>query len=86
MAIPADYHRAAVKIELSGRAEGWPMEDRLITPYVAQQFPSIDPETTLLVSSVRPERTFSGKGCAGTRAEHPSRGQAIGPTSSAASI
>lgn len=55
---PASYHRAAVKIELSGRAEGWPMEERIVIPYVAQEFPDIDPAATLRLSCVGPERTF----------------------------
>ena len=55
---PAAYNRATVKIELSGRAEGWPMEDRLILPYAAAQFPKIDPRAKLKLSCVRPERTF----------------------------
>jgi hypothetical protein len=55
---PADYNRAAVKIELSGRAEGWPMELRAISPYAAQQFPNLDSDSTLTLSCVRPERTF----------------------------
>ncbi len=55
---PAAYNRAAVKIELSGRAEGWPMEDREIVPYAAAQFPNIDADAKCRLSCVRPERTF----------------------------
>ncbi len=58
MTPPADYNRTAVKIELSGRAEGWPMEARALIPYAAQQFPDLDSDATLTLSSVRPERTF----------------------------
>lgn len=55
---PADYNRAKVTIELSGRADGWPMESRTITPYVAQAFPQTTGDPRLTLSCVRPERTF----------------------------
>lgn len=55
---PADYNRAMVKVELSGRADGWPMESRTIAPYVAQAFPEATGDPRLTLSCVRPERTF----------------------------
>ena len=55
---PADYNRAMVKIELSGRADGWPMEERTISPYVVRAFPDFCSGATLSLSCVRPERTF----------------------------
>lgn len=55
---PADYNKAMVKVELSGRADGWPMEERTITPYVAQVFPEQTGDPHLALSCVRPERTF----------------------------
>jgi hypothetical protein len=58
MKAPAHYNRAAVKIELSGRADGWPQESRTITPYVAESFPDLAGDEELRLSCVRPERTF----------------------------
>ncbi len=58
LSAPASYNRAAVKIELSGRAEGWPIEDREIVPYVAREFPGIDARAKCTLSCVKPERTF----------------------------
>lgn len=55
---PADYNQAAVKIELSGRAEGWPMEPREITAYAAEVFPALGATSAGRISCVRPERTF----------------------------
>lgn len=55
---PADYNRAMVKVELSGRADGWPMEGRTIVPYVADVFPQQTGAPRLTLSCVRPERTF----------------------------
>lgn len=55
---PADYNRAAVKVELSGRAESWPIEKRTIRPYVAVAFPEQTSDPELKLSCVRPERTF----------------------------
>lgn len=55
---PADYNKAMVKIELSGRADDWPMEDRAIRPYVAITFPDQTGDPHLTLSCVRPERTF----------------------------
>jgi len=51
---PANYNKAMVKIELSGRADGWPMESRKIRPYVTEQFPEITGVVTLQLSCVRP--------------------------------
>ncbi|MFI0348586.1 MAG: nucleotidyl transferase AbiEii/AbiGii toxin family protein [Chthoniobacterales bacterium] len=55
---PANYHRPAVKIELSGRAEGWPIESRRIQSYVTQQFSNFSDDLDLHIPCVRPERTF----------------------------
>ncbi len=55
---PEEYNRPAVKIELSGRAERWPKEDRTIMPYAAEEFPDLFQNATLTLSCVRPERTF----------------------------
>lgn len=55
---PANYHRAAVKLELSGRAEGIPIEVRKIQSYVTQEFPAFVDDSELKVPCVRPERTF----------------------------
>lgn len=58
LSAPADYNQAAVKIELSGRADGWPREPRTISPYVAETFPDLAGGTQLRLSCVCPERTF----------------------------
>lgn len=55
---PADYNMAKVKVELSGRADGWPMETRTIRPYVAEVFPKETGNPRLDLFCVRPERTF----------------------------
>jgi len=55
---PADYNKAMVKVELSGRADGWPMTDRLVKPYIADVFPDQTGNPGLSLSCVRPERTF----------------------------
>ena len=55
---PASYNKAMVKVELSGRADGWPMEERTIRPYVAEAFPEQTGDPRLTLSCVRPERTF----------------------------
>lgn len=54
----ANYHRAAVKIELSGRAEGTPMQIRPLISYAAKEFPAIDPHGAITLPCVLPERTF----------------------------
>jgi hypothetical protein len=55
---PANYNQALVKIELSGRADRWPMTDRIIRPYIADTFPAESGDPRLTLSCVRPERTF----------------------------
>ena len=55
---PEEYNKAMVKIELSGRADGWPMEGRTIRPYVAEAFPEQTRDPQQALSCVRPERTF----------------------------
>jgi hypothetical protein len=56
--VPGDYHRAVVKIELSGRADDWPQEPRPITPYVADALPQIERESEMMIACVTPARTF----------------------------
>jgi hypothetical protein len=55
---PAEYNKAFVKIELSGRADSWPMEERTIRPYVAAAFPQQTDDPLLTLSCVSPARTF----------------------------
>ena len=55
---PTNYHRAAVKLELSGRAEGVPIEVRKVQSYVTQKFSGFVDDADLQVPCVRPERTF----------------------------
>ncbi|MBN9690750.1 MAG: nucleotidyl transferase AbiEii/AbiGii toxin family protein [Verrucomicrobia bacterium] len=74
LAAPSDYNRPAVKVELSGRAEGWPMEPRTIRPYVAEEFPNVAGPCELMLSCVHPARTFWEK--AALVHEHNSRPEA----------
>jgi Nucleotidyl transferase AbiEii toxin, Type IV TA system len=55
---PEDYNRPAVKVELSGRAEGWPMEPRSFRPYVAEALPELETGAEVTVPTVSPARTF----------------------------
>lgn len=52
------YQRRLVKVELSGRADSWPEESRLITPYIAQAFPGFAQHQELKIPCVTPARTF----------------------------
>ena len=56
--VPGDYHRAVVKIELSGRADDWPQKERAIEPFVAKAFPQLGPWSPLQIACVTPARTF----------------------------
>jgi len=56
--IPGDYNRAVVKIELSGRADDWPQQERPITPYVAEAFPDLGTWAPIMIACVEPARTF----------------------------
>jgi len=56
--IPGDYNRAVVKIELSGRADDWPQEERPIMPYVAEAFPDLGTWAPIMIACVQPARTF----------------------------
>jgi hypothetical protein len=56
--VPGNYHREVVKIELSGRADDWPQEDRPISPFVAEAFPQLGPWTPMAIACVTPARTF----------------------------
>ena len=58
IAEPASYNRAAVKIELSGRAEGTPVQMRPLISYAAKEFPAFDPDGEMTLPCVVPERTF----------------------------
>lgn len=55
---PGYYHREVVKIELSGRADDWPQEDRAIRPLVADAFPNLGTWAPLSIACVTPARTF----------------------------
>ena len=52
------YITPRVKLELGARGDPWPTEEKVILPYVAEDFPSFfeDPDTTVTVLSAR--RTF----------------------------
>lgn len=62
---PADpeYLRPVVKIELGARSDDWPSEKREIKSYVAELFPAMAPEATVLVATLAAERTFWEKAC-----------------------
>jgi Nucleotidyl transferase AbiEii toxin, Type IV TA system len=55
---PDAYFQSTVKIELSGRAEGVPVEKREIIPYVHAGFPQLASGQTTVIPCVRPDRTF----------------------------
>lgn len=55
---PAEYNKAVVKIEMSGRADGWPMVERTIRPYVSKAFAEQTGDPRLKLSCVSPARTF----------------------------
>lgn len=52
------YIRRAVKIELGARADHWPCETKLATPYVAEAFPQGFKEPNCAVKVLAVERTF----------------------------
>jgi hypothetical protein len=55
---PDDYFLAEVKIELSGRAEGVPVVNREILPYVHATFPQLASMPAAVIPCVRTDRTF----------------------------
>jgi predicted nucleotidyltransferase component of viral defense system len=57
------YVRPVVKIELGARSDDWPNETRSIQPYVIEQFPALDPDSTCSVRVIAVERTFWEKAC-----------------------
>jgi len=56
--VPEDYNRPSVKVELSGRAEGWPMELRSFRPYAVEHFAQLQEGAEITVPAVSPARTF----------------------------
>ncbi|MDR1145701.1 MAG: nucleotidyl transferase AbiEii/AbiGii toxin family protein [Verrucomicrobiales bacterium] len=54
----AGYVRRSVKIEMGARADHWPCETRMVTPYVAEQFPRGFAEPGCAVKVLSAERTF----------------------------
>jgi len=54
----AGYIRRMVKIEMGARADHWPSESKLITPYVAEQFPQGFKEGSCTLKVLSLERTF----------------------------
>ncbi len=55
---PDDYFHAEVKIDLSGRAEGVPVEARKIVAYAHAVFPQLAASQPSSIPCVRPVRTF----------------------------
>lgn len=54
----AAYIRREVKIECGARADFWPLEERSISPYVADAFPDRLPDMRIDVSALSIQRTF----------------------------
>jgi hypothetical protein len=54
----AAYIRREVKIECGARADFWPLEERSISPYVADAFPDRLPDMRVNVSALSIRRTF----------------------------
>lgn len=54
----SDYIERAVKIEFGARADHWPSESKLITPYVAEEFPKGFEAAATQVKVLSAERTF----------------------------
>lgn len=52
------YIRRLVKIEMGARADHWPSEAKVITPYVAEQFPAGFKHGSCAVKVLSAERTF----------------------------
>jgi hypothetical protein len=55
---PDEYFQPTIKIELSGRAEGVPVDGREIIPYVLTSFPQLATAQNTVIPCVRPVRTF----------------------------
>jgi hypothetical protein len=58
--MPAEsgYVRQTVKIEMGARADHWPCEAKLVTPYVAEEFPQVFQVPGGEVKVLSAERTF----------------------------
>lgn len=52
------YIKPRIKLEFGARGEAEPSESRIITPYLAQEFPDELPEAKVQVSTLSVERTF----------------------------
>lgn len=59
----AGYVRPVVKIELGARSDDWPHEDKIIQPFVLEQFPALDSDADVSVRVLAAERTFWEKAC-----------------------
>lgn len=57
-AAESDYVRQTVKIEMGARADHWPCETKLVTPYVAEEFPQAFQAPNGEVKVLSAERTF----------------------------
>jgi Nucleotidyl transferase AbiEii toxin, Type IV TA system len=55
--------RPVVKIEVGARSDDWPNAERLIQPYVAELFPSLNLSAAFNVRVISAERTFWEKAC-----------------------
>lgn len=59
----AGYVRPVVKIGLGARSDDWPHEDKIIQPFVLEQFPVLDADAHVTVRVLAAERTFWEKAC-----------------------
>ena len=59
----AGYVRPVVKIELGARSDDWPHENKIIQPFVLEQFPVLDADANVTVRVLAAERTFWEKAC-----------------------
>lgn len=56
--MPGVYVPQAVKIEMGARADHWPAQNGIVTPYVAEEFPDGFKEPSCQVKVLSAERTF----------------------------
>lgn len=52
------YVKPVVKLEFGARSDPWPVEQRPVTPFVAEEFPRLFDTPACIVRALLPERTF----------------------------
>lgn len=58
VAATPSYVKPVVKLEFGARSDPWPVEERAVTPIVAEEFPQLFDATASRIRALRPERTF----------------------------